>query len=165
MASDNNGSDEIAFRVNADVRRTNAAPILTALQWSQDYDGSYGERLLLTQVANLSLLIARTSHDLRVQGVPATPPNQDFLDRLAREGADPANTRYGTLSGEPELRSALARDICRSYGIDSVCDEVGCFRHRSAVSAAQCLLTARRNYGWVQHGCTSRAPSHRQSWR
>ena len=61
MAFNTSDSDEIAFRINADVRKTNAAPILTALQWYQDYDGKYGERLLLTQVANPSLLIACSS--------------------------------------------------------------------------------------------------------
>lgn len=50
-----------------------------------------------------------------VQGVPAVPPNEEYLRRHAEDAARNDNTQYGDLSGELNLRKTLAENVNEVY--------------------------------------------------
>ena len=70
------------------------------------------------------LIVWLLSSSPYLQGVPSIPPDDEFMNRLAREAREPANATYGVLTGEPSLREAFAKDVQKTYQTDKVEDLV-----------------------------------------
>lgn len=98
--------------VNPLVARVEVPPILEAHGWAARYDGALGPALDLCQA------------------VPGYAPAPGTLEHLAAEAADPANAKYGLISGDLALRETYAADLSRSYGgrigPDQVAITAGC---------------------------------------
>lgn len=60
------------------------------------------------------------------QGVPGIPPPTKLLEKLGKTAADPQTCGYCPMTGEPKLRTALAKEMKFVYGKDSdvVSDDV-----------------------------------------
>ncbi|HWE46348.1 MAG TPA: aminotransferase [Caulobacteraceae bacterium] len=69
------------------------------------------------------------------QAVPGYPPPRVLIEHIASALTDPQTHRYTDIAGLPTLRSALAADIARVYGADSV-------------AAANVLITAGCNQAY-----------------
>ncbi|HEY3813598.1 MAG TPA: aminotransferase [Caulobacteraceae bacterium] len=54
------------------------------------------------------------------QAVPGYPPPRELTQAMAAALADPETHRYTEISGLPSLRAALARDMARVYGANTV---------------------------------------------
>jgi len=52
------------------------------------------------------------------QGAPRSPPHPLLLEALAKTSSDPTTARYGSILGEPSLRSALAAELNDLYHLD-----------------------------------------------
>jgi aspartate/methionine/tyrosine aminotransferase len=81
-------------------------PIPACRAWASRYAGEHGPPLDLTQA------------------VPGWPPHPDMLAALARAAGDPAAATYGPLEGELALREALAEEMRRLYGGDTLADDL-----------------------------------------
>ena len=84
--------------LNPDLLDTGTPPIPEAQGWAKAYDCGHGPLIDLSQA------------------VPGAPPPEALLHRLAEAAADPANTRYGAITGDLPLREAYAAEIGRIYG-------------------------------------------------
>ncbi|MCK6533018.1 MAG: aminotransferase [Polyangiaceae bacterium] len=83
------------------------------------------------------------------QAVPSEPPPPAMTDFLAARLSDPATARYSAISGIPELRRALARDISARYSgnvsaeqvlISAGCNQAFCLATMSLASAGDEIL-------------------------
>ncbi len=77
---------------------TGTPPIPEAKAWLQDYDGSRGPAIDLSQAA------------------PAQAPPLLLMEALQAAAADPASAHYGPIRGEDSLRKAYAAEMTRAYG-------------------------------------------------
>ncbi|KAA1475608.1 PLP-dependent transferase [Dentipellis sp. KUC8613] len=109
------GSQELGFSISRNVKNTDVPPIPQAAAWARNYQPTSSRPLL----------------DMS-QGVPGTPPPPQFLEALALASSSPASAKYGTIAGEPELRSALQAEMQYVYGKDAditpddICLTTGC---------------------------------------
>jgi aspartate/methionine/tyrosine aminotransferase len=92
--------------LNPDLIDTGTPPIPEAKGWGRAYGGDRGPLIDLSQA------------------VPGAPPPPALLERLSAAAADPGQTRYGGLAGEPALREAYAAEISRFYGTAFAANEV-----------------------------------------
>jgi aspartate/methionine/tyrosine aminotransferase len=94
---------------------TASPPIPEVQAWGLAYDGAQGPLMNLCQA------------------VPAYPPPNAMLRRLAEAAGDPAKAGYGPILGEPDLREAVAAELRRTLG---------------AGDAANVAITAGCNQAW-----------------
>ncbi|MGZ5713517.1 MAG: aminotransferase [Caldimonas sp.] len=87
-------------RFNPLVASLGTPPIPAIQRWAQAYDSRHGPLLDLSQA------------------VPGYPPHPRLLAALADAAGSARTAGYGPIEGEPELRSAYARDLNALYAGD-----------------------------------------------
>ncbi len=91
---------------------TGSPPIPEVQAWAERYDGGRGPLLGMSQAA------------------PGYPPAAELLARLSEEAGNPANARYGAITGDPALREAYAAWVSQAPGgkvrADQVAITAGC---------------------------------------
>jgi aspartate/methionine/tyrosine aminotransferase len=83
--------------LNQNLLDTATPPIPEAARWLSAYDGRLGPALNLAQA------------------VPGDPPPVSFLERIAIAAGGPEATRYGSIYGDAELRSAYAAACAKVF--------------------------------------------------
>lgn len=84
--------------LSASLLDTASPPIPEVQAWGRAYDGARGPLMNLCQA------------------VPAYPPPNAMLRRLAEAAGDPATASYGPILGEPALREAVAEELRLTLG-------------------------------------------------
>ena len=98
--------------INPMLAATDAPPIPEARAWTRSYDGRHGPLVDLSQAA------------------PGSAPPPEMLAKLAEAAGRAETARYGDISGDPALRSALAAQTSALYGgrigLEDVAITAGC---------------------------------------
>ncbi|WP_376099481.1 aminotransferase [Roseomonas sp. CCTCC AB2023176] len=97
--------------LSASLLDTASPPIPEVQAWGRAYDGSCGPLMNLCQA------------------VPAYPPPNAMLRRLAEAAGEPASASYGPILGEPTLREAVAEELRLTLGggeAENVAITAGC---------------------------------------
>jgi aspartate/methionine/tyrosine aminotransferase len=105
------------------VEKLSPPPVPSVLAWAKAYDGAKGPLIDLSQA------------------VPGYPPHPDMLKWLGEAAASTEYTGYGSIEGEPELRTAYAEQVAALYGATTTADNIhvtsGC--NQAFIAAAMAI--------------------------
>jgi aspartate/methionine/tyrosine aminotransferase len=108
------------------VEKLSPPPVPSVLAWAKAYDGAKGPLIDLSQA------------------VPGYPPHPDMLKWLGEAAASTEYTGYGSIEGEPELRTAYAEQVAALYGATITADNIhvtsGC--NQAFIAAAMAIAGA-----------------------
>lgn len=93
-----NDSSGVHMILNPLLRATEPPPIPEAKGWTEDYGGSAGPLIDLSQA------------------VPGYPPHPELLERLGRAAASREAASYGDITGDLDLRSSYSEHLSGLYG-------------------------------------------------